>query len=96
MKMIIAIYKRGESVFERRIPRENNYEAAISINTLTVKYLPSTIASVSNTERAGSPTFRTSPLESDKEKLASNMPSFSTLSPSLNSDKHGCEEAWIV
>lgn len=37
--MIIAIYKRGECVFEQRLHRENNYEAVISINTLTVKYL---------------------------------------------------------
>lgn len=39
MKMIIAIYTRGESVFEQRLRGENNYEAVIFINTLTVKYL---------------------------------------------------------
>lgn len=39
MKMIIAIYTRGESVFEQRLHGENNYEAVIFINTLTVKYL---------------------------------------------------------
>lgn len=33
MKMIIAIYKRGESVFEQRLHRENNYEAVIAVIT---------------------------------------------------------------
>lgn len=43
MKMIIAIYTRGESVFEQRLHGENNYEAVIFINTLTVKYLQNTL-----------------------------------------------------
>ena len=43
MKMIIAIYTRGESVFEQRLRGENSYEAVIFINTLTVKYLQNTL-----------------------------------------------------
>ena len=81
MKMIIAIYKRGESVFEQRLHRENNYEAVISINTLTVKYLQNTIVSVSNTERATSLKFRTNPLENGRDScLAPAHHEFSILS----------------
>lgn len=66
--MIIAIYKRGEHVFEQRLRRENNYEAVISINTLTVKYVQSVTVTVSNAERGTGPKFRTSPLENCKER----------------------------
>lgn len=65
--MIIAIYKRGECVFEQSLHRENNYEAVMSINTLTMKYLQSITVTVSNAERGISPKFRTSPLENCKE-----------------------------
>lgn len=65
--MIIAIYRRGEHVFEQRPHRENNYKAVISINTLTVKYLQSITVTVSNAERGIGPQFRTTPLEDCKE-----------------------------
>lgn len=55
--MIIAIYKRGEHVFEPRLHRENNYKAVISINASTVKYLQSITVTVSNAERGIGPKY---------------------------------------
>lgn len=85
MKMIIAICKRGESVFEQRLQRENNYEAVISINTLIVKYLQNILESPHLK-------FRTSPLENCKE--SSLCLQHTVRSPcfphSLNLGKHGC------
>lgn len=60
MKMIIAIYTRGESVFEQRLHGENNYEAVIFINTLTVKYLQNTLwASLVPSSEESAPDSRT-------------------------------------
>lgn len=97
MKMIIAIYKRGESVFKQRLHREHNYKAVTSIITWpwhSYKVLQWMFQ------------IQKEPL-APHSRLAlwkvigkfSWLPAYHhfPLCPlSLNLDKHGCQEAWIM